>query len=165
MPTILFPIVTWLSGDDAVEQIARSALDQRDAGDIRPSPCEEYLIGRVCWVIASFRPPRLSRSTLGTLMTRFTLYERRITLEACAVRKRRDQLPVKAFVRVPVPQLHEMGDEAGRVVPGGTGAASPATLNFPFLDFSERFRYGLYLFGCFVASLIGLGWLMHFGHG
>jgi hypothetical protein len=30
---------------------------------------------------------------------------------------------------------------------------------------SERFQYGLYLFGCFVASLIGLGWLMHFGHG
>ena len=30
---------------------------------------------------------------------------------------------------------------------------------------SERLRYGLYLFGCFVASLIGLGWLMHFGHG
>ena len=30
---------------------------------------------------------------------------------------------------------------------------------------SERLRYGLYLFGCFVASLIGLGWVMHFGHG
>ena len=30
---------------------------------------------------------------------------------------------------------------------------------------SERARYGLYLFGCFVASLVGLGWLMHFGHG
>jgi len=30
---------------------------------------------------------------------------------------------------------------------------------------NERFRYGLYLFGCFVASLVGLGWLMHFGHG
>jgi hypothetical protein len=30
---------------------------------------------------------------------------------------------------------------------------------------SERLRYGLYLFGCFTATLIGLGWLMHFGHG
>jgi hypothetical protein len=30
---------------------------------------------------------------------------------------------------------------------------------------SERLRYGLYLFGCFAATLIGLGWLMHFGHG
>jgi hypothetical protein len=30
---------------------------------------------------------------------------------------------------------------------------------------SERVRYGLYLFACFVGSLIGLGWLMHFGHG
>jgi hypothetical protein len=30
---------------------------------------------------------------------------------------------------------------------------------------SERVRYGLYLFGCFVASLVGIGWLMHFGHG
>jgi len=30
---------------------------------------------------------------------------------------------------------------------------------------SERVRYGLYLFGCFVASLIGLGWLMRLGHG
>jgi len=30
---------------------------------------------------------------------------------------------------------------------------------------SERVQYGLYLFGCFIASLIGLGWVMHFGHG
>jgi len=30
---------------------------------------------------------------------------------------------------------------------------------------SERFWYGLYLFGCFAGSLVGLGWLMHFGHG
>ena len=29
----------------------------------------------------------------------------------------------------------------------------------------ERVQYGLYLFGCFVASLIGLGWLMRIGHG
>jgi len=30
---------------------------------------------------------------------------------------------------------------------------------------AERVQYGLYLFDCFVAPLIGLGWLMHFGHG
>ena len=30
---------------------------------------------------------------------------------------------------------------------------------------SERVRYGLYLFGCFVATLVGLGWLMRIGHG
>jgi hypothetical protein len=29
----------------------------------------------------------------------------------------------------------------------------------------ERLRYGLYLFACFMGTLIGLGWLMHFGHG
>jgi hypothetical protein len=29
----------------------------------------------------------------------------------------------------------------------------------------ERMRYGLYLFACFIGTLIGLGWLMHFGHG
>jgi hypothetical protein len=29
----------------------------------------------------------------------------------------------------------------------------------------ERLTYGLYVFGCFVAALFGLGWLMHFGHG
>ena len=30
---------------------------------------------------------------------------------------------------------------------------------------SERVRYGLYLFGCFIATLVGLGWLMRIGHG
>ena len=29
----------------------------------------------------------------------------------------------------------------------------------------ERLRYGLYCFGCFMATLFGLGWLMYFGHG
>jgi hypothetical protein len=29
----------------------------------------------------------------------------------------------------------------------------------------ERLRYGLYVFGCFVASLFAIGWLMHFAHG
>jgi hypothetical protein len=29
----------------------------------------------------------------------------------------------------------------------------------------ERLHYGLYCFGCFVAALFGLGWLMYFGHG
>ncbi|MEO7145631.1 MAG: hypothetical protein ABI165_19215 [Bryobacteraceae bacterium] len=29
----------------------------------------------------------------------------------------------------------------------------------------ERLRYGLYCFGCFVATLFGLGWLMYLGHG
>lgn len=29
----------------------------------------------------------------------------------------------------------------------------------------ERVRYGLKSFGYFVAALVGLGWLMHFGHG
>jgi hypothetical protein len=29
----------------------------------------------------------------------------------------------------------------------------------------ERLRYGLYVFGCFMVALVGLGWLMHFGHG
>ena len=29
----------------------------------------------------------------------------------------------------------------------------------------ERLRYGLRTFGYFIAALIGLGWLMHFGHG
>jgi hypothetical protein len=28
----------------------------------------------------------------------------------------------------------------------------------------ERLRYGLYCFGCFVAALFGLGWLMYLGH-
>ncbi len=30
---------------------------------------------------------------------------------------------------------------------------------------NERLRYGLRSFAYFVAALIGLGWLMHFGHG
>jgi hypothetical protein len=29
----------------------------------------------------------------------------------------------------------------------------------------ERLNYGLYVFGCFLAALFGIGWLMHFGHG
>ncbi|MEX2264347.1 MAG: hypothetical protein WD696_20500 [Bryobacteraceae bacterium] len=29
----------------------------------------------------------------------------------------------------------------------------------------ERLRYGLYVFGCFLATLFGLSWLMYFGHG
>ena len=29
----------------------------------------------------------------------------------------------------------------------------------------ERLRYGLYVFGCFIVALFGIGWLMHFGHG
>ena len=29
----------------------------------------------------------------------------------------------------------------------------------------ERWQYGLYVFGCFMLALFGLGWLMHFGHG
>ncbi len=29
----------------------------------------------------------------------------------------------------------------------------------------ERLSYGLYLFGCFVATLIGLAWVMKLGHG
>lgn len=29
----------------------------------------------------------------------------------------------------------------------------------------ERVTYGAYCFGCFIAALIGLGWLMHFAHG
>jgi hypothetical protein len=28
----------------------------------------------------------------------------------------------------------------------------------------ERVRYGLYCFGCFIATLFALGWLMYFGH-
>ena len=32
-------------------------------------------------------------------------------------------------------------------------------------DDRERIRYGLYVFGCFVAALVGIGWVMHFGHG
>lgn len=30
---------------------------------------------------------------------------------------------------------------------------------------SERLNYGLYVFGCFLAAIFGLAWLMHFGHG
>ncbi|HEU0123259.1 MAG TPA: hypothetical protein VFQ91_22205 [Bryobacteraceae bacterium] len=29
----------------------------------------------------------------------------------------------------------------------------------------ERLHYGLYCFGCFVATVFGLGWLMKLGHG
>lgn len=29
----------------------------------------------------------------------------------------------------------------------------------------ERLYYGLYVFGCFIAALFGLGWLMKLGHG
>jgi hypothetical protein len=29
----------------------------------------------------------------------------------------------------------------------------------------ERLHYGLYVFGCFLLALFGLGWLMKLGHG
>ena len=29
----------------------------------------------------------------------------------------------------------------------------------------ERLHYGLYVFGCFMVALFGIGWLMYFGHG
>jgi hypothetical protein len=29
----------------------------------------------------------------------------------------------------------------------------------------ERIRYGIYCFLCFLATLIGVGWLMYLGHG
>lgn len=29
----------------------------------------------------------------------------------------------------------------------------------------ERLNYGLYVFGCFLLALFGLGWLMRLGHG
>jgi dolichyl-phosphate-mannose--protein O-mannosyl transferase len=29
----------------------------------------------------------------------------------------------------------------------------------------ERLRYGAYCFGCFMAALFGIGWVMHFLHG
>jgi hypothetical protein len=32
-------------------------------------------------------------------------------------------------------------------------------------DDKERLQYGLYVFGCFLLALFGIGWLMHFGHG
>jgi len=41
---------------------------------------------------------------------------------------------------------------------GGTRANERATDQ-------ERLRYGLRCFAYFVAALVGLGWLMHFGHG
>ncbi len=28
----------------------------------------------------------------------------------------------------------------------------------------ERLYYGLYVFGCFVVALFGIGWLMYLGH-
>lgn len=28
----------------------------------------------------------------------------------------------------------------------------------------DRLHYGIYVFGCFVVALFGLGWLMYFGH-
>ena len=30
---------------------------------------------------------------------------------------------------------------------------------------TERFRYGVYCFGCFVAALFGIGWFMRLLHG
>ena len=32
-------------------------------------------------------------------------------------------------------------------------------------DDKDRWNYGLYVFGCFMLALFGIGWLMHFGHG
>ena len=29
----------------------------------------------------------------------------------------------------------------------------------------ERVQYGLYVFGYFLLAVVGLGWLMRFGHG
>lgn len=29
----------------------------------------------------------------------------------------------------------------------------------------EQLHYGLYCFGCFIAALVGIGWLMKLGHG
>lgn len=29
----------------------------------------------------------------------------------------------------------------------------------------DRFRYGLYCFGCFMAALFGIGWVMRLLHG
>ena len=29
----------------------------------------------------------------------------------------------------------------------------------------ERIQYGVYCFGCFMAALFGIGWVMHFLHG
>ena len=30
---------------------------------------------------------------------------------------------------------------------------------------SERLRYGAYVFGCFLAAIVGISWLMYIGHG
>ena len=30
---------------------------------------------------------------------------------------------------------------------------------------SDRLRYGLYCFACFIGTLFGLSWLMYLGHG
>jgi len=29
----------------------------------------------------------------------------------------------------------------------------------------DRLHYGIYTFVCFLVALVGLGWLMYFGHG
>ena len=29
----------------------------------------------------------------------------------------------------------------------------------------ERLRYGAYVFGCFMAAIVGISWLMYIGHG
>jgi hypothetical protein len=29
----------------------------------------------------------------------------------------------------------------------------------------ERLHYGLYVFGCFLVALFGIGWIMKLGHG
>ena len=29
----------------------------------------------------------------------------------------------------------------------------------------DRLHYGLYCFGCFIAALFGIGWVMFLGHG
>lgn len=29
----------------------------------------------------------------------------------------------------------------------------------------ERLYYGIYCFGCFIATIVGLSWLMKLGHG
>jgi hypothetical protein len=29
----------------------------------------------------------------------------------------------------------------------------------------ERLQYGVYVFGYFLLAVVGLGWLMYFGHG
>ena len=32
-------------------------------------------------------------------------------------------------------------------------------------DDKERLQYGLYVFGCFMLALFGIGWIMRLGHG